>query len=190
MPHRFRHLATHSSSSRQISVRYHHAVPHVCSARRSLFAHPHSAPPHHVCSSPVPAFINPTQPGKVAQCCLVLPCSLVLYRRRSLWEAFVQCNRNISPLIILGSSCGAGLTAKGVVRVFASRRWMRLRMICAWPTHSLRVVCASSAHRLRIVCEQSGNSAFGAMPGMSSLLVPGVRPSACENAASSTVACD
>ena len=141
-------------------------------------------PAHHVCSSPVPAFINPTQPGKVAQCCLVLPSSLVLYRRRSLWEAFVQCNRNISPLIILGSSCGAGLKAKG------PRRWMRLRMICAWPTHSLRVVCASTAHRLRIVCEQSGNSAFGAMPGMSSLLVPGVRPSACENAASSTVACD
>ena len=103
----------------------------------------------------------------------MLPSSLVLYRRRSLWEAVEKSNRNISPMIILGSSCAAGLTAKGVVRVFASRQWMRLRMMCAWPAHSLRVVCASSAHRVRIVSEQSGNSAFGAMPGILVFSCPG-----------------
>ena len=40
-------------------------------------------------------------------------------------------------------------------------------------THSLRVVCASSAHRVRIVSEQSGNSAFGAMPGILVFSCPG-----------------
>jgi hypothetical protein len=142
MPHRF----PHSSSSFQISVRY-HSCRTSCMQRSPLAVCPPTfRPAHHVCSSPVPAFINPTQPGKVAQCCLVLPSSLVLYRRRSLWEAFVQCNRNISPLIILGSSCGAGLTAKGVVHVFALRRWMRLHMVCTWFARRLHIFCASSAN--------------------------------------------
>ena len=112
-------------------------------------------PAHLVCSSPVPALINPTQPGKVAKCCPVLPSaaqfSSALPAAQLMGGVCAMQQEHQSsdhPRIFLRSGpdsqgCGPCVRFK---TVDASAHDLRMA------THSLRVVCASSARRLRIVC--------------------------------------